>query len=225
MIIDCHTHLPAPEAICSVEPQQLAQTAAQHPMQLFAAGIHPWSLAHLNAGEAQLCMDTLRQECANSPQVVAIGETGLDTLCGASPELQLDIFRQHIALAQQLHLPLVLHVVRSAHQILAELVTHKPTENTPWIWHGFRGKPELAAQFLAHPHTYISLGALFNPATAAAIDPARLLLETDATSPESSPDIHEVARRVAAATSLDSDELIRLTSANATAIFRAKQHF
>ena len=50
----------------------------------------------------------------------------------------------------------------------------------PWIWHGFRGSPQQADQFLAlREKNYLSFGERFNPAAAAAVNPGRMLVETD----------------------------------------------
>jgi TatD DNase family protein len=50
---------------------------------------------------------------AQHPKVVAIGETGLDYFHEDTPEsrkTQEDVFRKHIALAQKVNKPLMLHV-------------------------------------------------------------------------------------------------------------------
>ena len=69
---------------------------------------------------------TLRSETlcdlAEAPKVVGIGETGLDFHYDLSPrEIQIDVFRAHIAAAQRTGLPLVVHT-READDVTAELL-------------------------------------------------------------------------------------------------------
>lgn len=221
MILDSHTHIPAPHSVLCVEPWQLSEVARSCPAQLLAVGIHPWSLADVSDAGLDSMLEQLRV-AASHPQVVAIGETGLDTLCRAPMELQRASFQAHIRLAGTLCLPLILHVVRTSHEILSCLSRRSHTDTTPWIWHGFRGKPLLAAAFLAHPHTCISLGPRFNSQVPSAIPLSRLLLETDATpSASSHPTILDVASRVAPLLSppLTPSELLKVTSATARSIF------
>lgn len=224
MILDVHTHLPAPSAILCVEPWQVADTLVAHPDALLAVGIHPWSLAGVDPDRLPSLLEQLRSAAA-SPRIVAIGETGLDTLCASPMPLQRLSFEAHIRLAAELRLPLLLHVVRTAHEILSYL-RRRPSPAVPWIWHGFRGNPTLASQFLAFPSTYISFGPRFNPATPAVVPLSRLLLETDATTPSSSTlsstTISSVASSVAAAMlpPISPSSLLSAAAANASSLFQ-----
>jgi TatD DNase family protein len=61
-------------------------------------------------------------DLAEAPKVVGIGETGLDFHYDLSPrEIQIDVFRAHIAAAQRTGLPLVVHT-READHVTAELL-------------------------------------------------------------------------------------------------------
>lgn len=86
--------------------------AQQHPGALYAtAGIHPHDAK--NGGPAAL--RELR-ELASRPQVVAVGECGLDFNRNFSPpEVQKQVFAAQVELALELHKPLFLHE-RDAHQ-------------------------------------------------------------------------------------------------------------
>lgn len=194
MITDCHTHSFSPHAITSLEPDEAQAAIAAHPGQLFSIGIHPWSLKDVPDQEVERRMRLLTA-LASHPQVVAIGETGLDSACGAPMQLQRDLLLRHMQLSEAVRKPLVLHVVRTAHEILALRKKYGKELHSPWIWHGFRGNAVLVSQFCAFPGTYISLGSHFNAAAAAAIPEERLLLETD-TSPEP---VEAIAERVAEA--------------------------
>lgn len=169
-IIDCHTHRTdaQPPSIISVEPG-----ADLDPSRHYSVGIHPWNTSSDSLHDGSLA--TL-DSAARNPAVVAIGETGLDRLRGADIDTQLRILEHHIALSEELRLPMVLHIVRAYPEIIALRRRLHPTQ--PWIIHGFRGKPQLARQLLDHGFD-ISLGERFNPLSAAIIPPDRLHFETD----------------------------------------------
>lgn len=175
-MIDFHTHcLDARDAVISL-PSDVAAAAAviaSRPDGTFSVGLHPWDTAtstDLDAGLERLAA------LASAPQVVAIGETGLDRLRGADIATQSTIFGRHIELSEQLGKPLVIHCVK-AWDILLEL-HRRYRPSMPWGVHGFRGNPTLASQLLDKGF-YLSLGEHFNAATAAIIPDDRLLIETD----------------------------------------------
>lgn len=168
-IDDWHTHRPdARRAIINLP----SIDAPLQPGLLYSVGIHPW-----DAGEAtpELLAD-LRRRAAN-PQIVAIGEAGLDRLRGPELAIQLPIFEQQAQIASDLGKPLIIHSVRTIPEILAAHKRMRP--EVPWIIHGFRGGPEAARQILARPGIYISLGSRSRPDAAAVIPPSRLLRESD----------------------------------------------
>lgn len=181
MILDIHAHGidKLPTAIVSGSVAEINALLQQSAAGLLSVGVHPWRTAELTpeALEAEL-QEVAR--LAQHPQVVAIGEAGLDTLRGASPELQMDALKVQIAISEQVGKPLVLHVVKSGNRIMELCKAMRRTLTQPWVWHGFRGGEAEARQFLAlRPENYISLGLHFNPAAARSIPADRLLVETD----------------------------------------------
>ncbi len=142
--------------------------------QYCSMGLHPWYLGEVSAQMALLA------HYARHRQVLAIGECGLDKICTTPWALQLEAFRQQIALAEQLKKPLIVHCVRAYTEIMALL----KTVVVPVIIHGFQKKPELAAALLGQGF-YLSFGKalLENKAQAAASLAAttadRFFLETD----------------------------------------------
>lgn len=133
MIIDSHIHLDAynPRVVSmdvlAAHPDWRALVPATHPGQTvaalarwgqdprlrFCAGLHPWYLHHAEAAPvaAQESLATL----AADPRVVAIGEVGLDRrrIGPKHPgrDVAEDWVRRQAAMACDLGLPLVLHVV------------------------------------------------------------------------------------------------------------------
>ncbi|MCM1449892.1 MAG: TatD family hydrolase [Clostridiales bacterium] len=172
ILTNFHSHnIQATDAIVSVEPCTAGQVMACNPDVVMSVGIHPWSTAAADDKD----LDMLAQ-VATFPQVVAIGETGLDKLKGGNMECQLEILTRHVELSEQLEKPLILHCVKAWDQLLALKKRMKP--RLPWGIHGFRGGPALARQ-LACNGFYLSLGEHFNPEAARVIPPERLLVETD----------------------------------------------
>ncbi len=80
--------------------------------QACSAGIHPWYV-DLNE-EAQ--WEAL-VKYAEKPQVIAIGECGLDKLCATEWNRQLHLFEKQIVLANELKKPLIIHCVRAYHEV------------------------------------------------------------------------------------------------------------
>lgn len=168
MILDIHTHRPAPGAIVNVDPVDPVTLDRQY---LYSVGLHPWNSDRVTP-EALARLDSL----AADPAVVAIGETGLDALRGAAIDFQQHLFDHHSELSESLRKPLIIHAVKTFPLVIAARRRHNPA--MPWIIHGFRGKPQLADELLRHGF-YLSVGARVNPASLAVIPSDRLLAETD----------------------------------------------
>ena len=207
MIIDCHSHRPAPypEGIICVGPADFSPAEGQ----LYSVGIHPWDAASATP-EA---LEALRQAAAH-PQVLAIGETGIDTLKGAQMFRQLPAFRAQAEIAESTGKPLVIHDVRGHDMILAMYKDIKPRQ--PWIIHGFRGKPTVAAM-LALPGIYFSFGEKFNAESLRGIPAERLLAETD----DSALTIEDILASQANAAGMAPDAYTALIAANTAAVFKA----
>ena len=113
----------------------------------------------------------------------AVGEIGLDYYWDEVPRgIQLDVFAQQLELANQLHLPVIIHDREAHEDTLRLLKQYKPQG----VMHCFSGSAEFAKEILKLD-MYIGLGgaATFKNARkaveVAAMCPAdRLLLETDA---------------------------------------------
>lgn len=178
-LLDCHTHNPERwrNAIVSCRPEQFARLSADYPAAMFSVGVHPWDTASGDASGLERSLQLLRT-IATDHRVLAIGEAGLDSLRGAADDVQEAVLKRQIELSETSVKPLVIHCVRRYDRMLHLQREMRPQQ--PWIWHGFRGKPELVRQILAaSPCNYISLGERFNPHAAACIPSHRLLAETD----------------------------------------------
>ena len=175
-ILDIHAHKweVGSEGKSIINYRILSDTPFQED-RYYSIGIHPWELT---AANYDLLLDFMLDRLP-SRQVVAIGEAGLDRLVETSMAIQQLAFVMQVQLSETYGLPLIIHCVKAADQLLAVKKQLKPRQ--PWIWHGFRGKPEQAAQ-LRYPDETMKL-----------IPDDRLFLETD----ESSLTIEDILQRAA----------------------------
>lgn len=221
--LDIHAHgrQKCGSAVVSGSPAEVMDMIEDGCPGPFSAGIHPWATQNLGVEGMNLELARL-ERVVELPCVVAVGEVGLDALRGASLALQEFVFRRQVEISEAVGKPLVLHVVRTGHRLM-ELCKTLQRElpqgiRQPWIWHGFRGSPQQADQFLAlREKNYLSFGERFNPAAAAAVNPGRMLVETD----EADMPLSRVVDNVADALSTDAFSLSGIIQANLSRIFPA----
>ena len=170
MLIDAHTHQADSHiGVISVEPDQFDP----RPGLYYSVGIHPWST--LTVGDDDF---RLLEAAARHPQVVAIGECGIDRLRGADVERQRIIFERHIALSEQLRKPLIVHEVKASDIVLALHAQLRPA--CRWMRHGARFGVRQAEQYIRHG-IYLGFGANRNEQTLQSVPRRLILLETDDT--------------------------------------------
>ena len=179
--INFHTHLYPDDSgqltaiISCVSPEPLPD-CNQHTWLSY--GIHPW---YLRGPDTSALLEKV-QETATDQRVLAIGEAGLDKLRGPAFDLQRNIFSQQIDISEQTGKPLIIHSVKTNHEVLHMRKTLKPLQ--PWILHGFSGPPEEAEQ-LINGGFYLSFGPniLFEGGKAQSsleqVPEDRFFLETD----------------------------------------------
>jgi TatD DNase family protein len=107
------------------------------------AGIHP----HAAAAAAPGWRDELTALAAQGA-VVAIGETGLDFNRNFSPpDIQEHVFREHLALARALHLPVFVHD-RDASELVAQCLSEQASMEDGVVVHCFTGSRSALHQYL-----------------------------------------------------------------------------
>ncbi len=181
MLVDTHCHLQLPEFDgdreevlararaaglaafvvpgIDVETSRQAVALADSHSDVYATvGVHPHEASTFN-GRTLAILSSF----ANSSKVVAIGEIGLDYYRRLSPpEVQRKVFRQMLALAGELRLPVVVHS-RDAEGDTLEMLTAWEREMLPTgpkdrplgVMHSFAGDLTLALR-------YIDLGFLIS---------------------------------------------------------------
>lgn len=152
MLINIHSHsisTSAPEDFvlpnCIVSKDYLYEQAC-------SAGIHPWYIDFDE--EAQWAA---LEQYASKPQVLAIGECGLDKLTSTEWNKQIRVFEKQITLANTLKKPLIIHCVRAYHEVFTSLLRKEVI--VPVIFHGFDRNWPLAEQLLKNKNYYLSFGA------------------------------------------------------------------
>jgi len=179
LFVDIHTHTAKTDNdLLQIVNLDLSQP---YPEQgYYSYGIHPWALD--NAGfKIEEALELL-EERLQSPNVLALGEAGLDKLHKATFERQIELFERQIELSETLQKPMILHDVRSHNEILALRKKHKAKQ--PWIVHGFSGTEQDVRQLIGQG-IYLSVGeSLLHPErkiykSFKFIDLDYLFLETD----------------------------------------------
>jgi TatD DNase family protein len=151
--------------------------AGEHPDVFAAAGVHPH-----DAKTVDDYILTYLEELAADPNVVAIGEIGLDYYRNLSPRrVQEEVFVKQLALARKVDLPVIIHD-RDAHRRVVEIL--KSEGASSGVMHCFSGDMGLAKQVLdlgfyisfAGPITYngVKAGEIIRKMPA-----EKLLIETD----------------------------------------------
>ncbi|MFO1252948.1 MAG: TatD family hydrolase [Inhella sp.] len=159
--------------------QALCRTAGQP----YALGIHPLYTPQAQNEDLAL-LERMLREAANDPLLVAVGEIGLDFFVpGLDPERQQFFYVEQLKLARKHELPVILHVRKSADQLLAGL-RRIPVRGG--IAHAFNGSSQQANAFIELSFALGFGGALtFERALqlrrlTAELPETALVLETDA---------------------------------------------
>lgn len=186
MILDIHTHreAPQPKAVISCRPVEFSPVEGQ----LYSVGIHPWDVAN------GITPETWKQleEALAHPQVVALGECGIDIPKGGALYKQMLALKKEIEMSESFGKPLILHNVKAQEMLIGIKKDMKPRQ--PWLVHGFRGKPTVA-KMLTDAGMLLSFGERFNESTLAGLDKDLIFAETD----ESALSIEEIIANMSAA--------------------------
>jgi TatD DNase family protein len=208
------------------------QLEARYPGICFAMqGLHPCSVKEDFLGALEHIEKSL-----NKRQFAAIGETGLDFYWDRSFEKeQYQAFRLQIEWALHFDLPVVIHSRDSIEQTIS-VIRECQKGNLRGIFHCFNEDEESARQIIDLGF-HMGIGGTITyknsklPAVIKNIGLQNIVLETDAPylppvpfrgkRNESSYIIY-VANKLAEVTGLDTDDVARITTANALTLFRGE---
>jgi len=195
-----------------------------------SVGVHP----HYSKDFTGLSVEDLVSK-AQSPQVVAIGETGLDFHYGYSEEAaQISAFRKQIAAARETSLPLIIHT-READDMTGDILEEEYAEGAfQPLLHCYTSGQRLCERGLALG-AYVSVSGIISfknahdvRAVIKTVPLDRLVVETDC--PYLAPVPHrgrrnepaylpDVCTALAALLDVPVDETAKLTEANAVRLF------
>jgi TatD DNase family protein len=125
--------------------RQAATLARAHPGFLYStAGVHPHHASDYDDDSSALI-----RELAESGQIVAVGECGLDYFRNFSPrDAQLHAFRAQLEIAADTGLPVFLHQ-RDAHDDFVEVLEPMLPKLSRAVAHCFTGEHESLREYLA----------------------------------------------------------------------------
>lgn len=215
---------------CSLASSRNAAALAREYDFLYAAvGSHPDAADEVTPQ----VLDAYRQLCRDNPKVLAIGEIGLDYHYEDIPrQRQLAAFRDQMALAQELSLPVIVHE-REAHADGMAVVEEFP--KVTGVFHCYSGSAEMA-QWLVSRGWYIGFtGVLTFKNARKAVEVAqqlpleRIVLETDC--PYMSPEPYRgkrndpsrlpfMAQKLAQLRGLSTEEVAAITTENGRRLYR-----
>ena len=215
---------------CDIPTSRKALALAERFPHVYAAvGYHPENCGPYVPED----LDTLRQLAAH-PKAVAIGEIGLDYYWEENPprELQQQVFRAQLQLAEELELPVIVHD-REAHGDSLSIIREFP--NLRGVFHCFSGSAEMAKELVKLGWMISFTGVLtYKNArkaleTADAVPLEHLMIETD--SPYMAPvpnrgkrndsrNVSFICQKLAEVKGVSPEDCARITMENGKRFFR-----
>src|SRR5665647_214675 len=193
MMTDIHSHdpqiLPGQNKVLSIQLHPdtdfEAVLNALPSTILISAGIHPWHASEWSPANMPILEDMLQHS-----RVVFLGEIGLDNACGVTYENQLFVLESQLKLAGRAGKTVLIHNVGHQSELLAMKMRFK--DIPAWILHGFRGKAQMAEQYVSNGF-YLSFGPKYQVEALRACPIERLFVETD----DSDADLRTLYQKVA----------------------------
>lgn len=191
MFYNLHTHKFSNHPDClelvNQYPQEFDAT-----IPFYSIGIHPWYIVENRIEED---LKTI-EEKLQAENCLAIGECGLDKRIDIAFDLQEEIFRKQLFLAEKYQKPVVIHCVASFQEVIE--IKNELKVTVPLIIHGFSKKEQLAKQLIDNGF-YLSFGKylLRNPELESVFQSVpndRFFLETD-TIDETIEDVYALASK------------------------------
>ena len=187
----------------------------------YSIGIHPWKSQQTTDNGQQIFyqqtqkfknseiqkLGDLESGCLGDLNFLAIGECGIDRVCGVDFEIQKEVFIKQIELSERIAKPLIIHAVRTYPDIIS--IRKETKAKQVWIIHGFQGNEQSAEQLLRYADIYLSLGDVLFKNEARAkqllqvIPTGRLFFETDVAERK----ISDVYEKAALLSGLEMDKL------------------
>ncbi|WP_209319659.1 TatD family hydrolase [Ancylomarina longa] len=151
--IDIHTHKPSKEIDIQsiINWDELDCSRLEGNRYLVSLGLHPWNIPKVNV---EFTLREIEQYSTN-PNIVAVGEIGLDKLVDVSLEMQEKVFTTQLQFANRLEKPVIIHCVKAFSELLR--IRKQQHTSIPWILHGFRNNEQIGDS-LIKSGCYLSFG-------------------------------------------------------------------
>lgn len=216
--------------IDSTSIESMLQLEAKYPGVCIAMmGLHPCSVGANYKEELQTVESWLQKR-----RFAAVGETGLDFYWDRTFEIQqYEAFRRQIELALQYQLPIVIHT-RNAMQQCIDVISEYTGNGLKGIFHCFGGSIEEAEKIISLG-LYLGIGGVLTyknsglPKVLEHISLDHMVLETDAPylapvpkrgKRNESAYLKYIIAALAAIKNISPQEIARITTANATFVFK-----
>ena len=215
---------------CSLESSRnVSRLARQYDYIYAAVGSHPDAADEVN----DAVLAEYRELCLHNPRIKAIGEIGLDYYYDDIPrDIQLRAFRDQMALARELSLPVIVHE-RDAHEDGMKVIAEFP--EVTGVFHCYSGSAEMAKWLIARGWYIGFTGVLTFKNARKAVEVAsqipldRIVLETDC--PYMSPEpfrgkrndpgkLYRMAEKLAELRGLSVEEIHAITMENGKRLYR-----
>jgi TatD DNase family protein len=177
--VNIHTHNRIDPPVLGIQSFDIQEINHDFAFPRYSAlGLHPWNLQSANLESS---IKTIETHLLN-PNIIAIGECGIDRCIQTPIELQIDAFIAQWGLAEQYQKIVIIHQVKAYADFLKIFKMASP--GVPMIFHGFNGNLDILKKLSPHP-IYFSFGAdILNSKSKATkiiseIPIEKLLLETD----------------------------------------------
>lgn len=193
MKINMHTHLSDP-LFKGIEIINQYPSHINIYLPNFSVGIHPWYIKEEAVNYDMMIIEKALQ----NPNCVAIGECGLDKKIDVPINLQVQVVKNQLLLAEQYKKAVILHVVSAYQEIIAIKKELKLT--VPLVIHGFN-KNEQVSESLFKNGFYLSFGkallkskSLQNVLKNSPLD--KIFLETDGSADCNITEIYSIAATI-----------------------------
>lgn len=206
-LLDIHTHHTPAKPGTAIEncfPKDFSPQSGHY----YSVGFHPW---YISSDDEQEDWNAFC-EIVKHPQVLAVGECGLDKITQVDRKVQEEVFIKQLQIAEVINKPVIIHAVRTHNEIIRLKKELKPV--APWIIHGFRGKKEQALQLTDHG-IYLSFGEKYNEEALPFVPHDKIFIETD----ESTIDINDLYRHAASVRSVAVNEFATQIGQNIKKVF------
>ena len=249
-LVDSHCHIDFPElaknlsgvldrmrengvglAVCagvSIEGfPKILELVQENPQLLATVGVHPEHTEGIDPTQAELV------ELAQAPEVIAIGETGLDYYWHKEKEehlLQQKVFRQQMDIAREKKLPFMIHSRDAAEDTLNIVKEYMKDGMYGGIIHCFSYSKEIAREYL-NMGLYLGIGGVITFKNSRKLKEVveyaplnQILLETDCPYMAPVPNrgkrnsslyLPEVVKTIAELKGVSCEEVVAVTESNA----------